>query len=279
METTPVYRPVGRCIYCDAGRHSANRAKLGDEHIIPEAINGALVLPEASCGECEGKINWFEQYCMKQTLGPLRYALGLKTKRPKERPETLPLQLEVGGEWITREVPVEWAPVALLLPVFDPPEILFEREPTRTNIYTETFKIVNFATGDMGKLREEFGATKSRSYQASLRGDRFGLLLAKIAHAYATAERADIDNFNPVLPDIILRDPAAPPLPYLVGGIKKLLPESTSFNELGLARGETKYGVTWIVPIRLFGSLGAPTYQVVVSVERPPFAIKRRTIR
>ncbi|WP_146770313.1 hypothetical protein [Mesorhizobium hawassense] len=258
--------------------HSIHRDKLGDEHIIPEAINGSLVLPQAACGRCEGAISKFEQYCMKQTLGPLRYALGLKTKRPKDRPETLPLQLKIGGEWVTRDVPVELAPFTLLLPIFHPPEILYEREPSRTNINTESFKFVNMSAGDPSALFARFGATEGRSYQGSLIGERFALLLAKIAHGFATAERDDIDHFNPVLADTILREPSAPPLPYLIGGSPKLLPASQEIHEIGLARGVTKFGVTWIVPIRLFGEFGAPSYQVVVSVEHPPFPIINRTI-
>ncbi|MGX9143678.1 hypothetical protein [Mesorhizobium sp. 128a] len=179
---------------------------------------------------------------------------------------------------MTREVPVELAPFTLLLPVFDPPEILYEREPSRTDINTPSFKFVNMSAGDPARLFEMFGATQGRTYQGALIGERFALLLAKIAHGYATAERADMDKFNPVLPDTILRESTAPPLPYLIGGAPKLIPASTEMHELGLARGVTKFGVTWIVPIRLFGAFDAPSYQVVVSVEHPPFSITKRTI-
>jgi hypothetical protein len=45
------YLPVGQCIYCKALRHSDARRNLGEEHIIPLALNGDLVLPAAACGK------------------------------------------------------------------------------------------------------------------------------------------------------------------------------------------------------------------------------------
>ncbi len=260
------YPPVGRCIYCGATRHSRQRPKLSDEHIIPEALDGKLILPEASCGKCEGRINWFEQFCMKQMLGPVRYLLNLKTKRPKNRPLTLPLELLIGGSWTKCDVPIEIAPATIIMPIFNPPECSTTSRPTRTNIYTEKFWTQTIAKSDLNALYENFQATKGRSYRVSLHGERFALLLAKIAHAYAMAERDDIDHFHPVLPDTILRKPNAPPLPYFIGGKRELEPASDQTHELGLARGETDQRIIWMVPIRLFGWLGAPTYLVVVSV-------------
>ncbi len=43
------YLPVGRCICC--GRARPEMA-LEEEHIIPLAINGGLILPDASCRRC-----------------------------------------------------------------------------------------------------------------------------------------------------------------------------------------------------------------------------------
>jgi hypothetical protein len=272
------YPPAGICIYCGVTRYSAKRSKLGDEHIIPEALDGKLVLPEASCGQCEGDINWFEQFCLKQTFGPIRHLLNMKTKRPKSRSKTLPIELEIGGEWVKCDVLTEYAPVSILFPIFEPPEILSSRTPTRTNINTKHFLHRGLGGGDPTELHAMFKCTKGRTYQASLQGDRFALLLAKIAHSYAMAEHREMDRFNPVLHDTILRRSAAPPLPYLIGGKTTVPPASTLAQELGLARGDDPVlGVVWLVLIRLFGWLGSPLYQVVVSVENVPPVIARRT--
>ncbi|MER9493434.1 HNH endonuclease [Mesorhizobium sp. M0320] len=270
----PVYPPVGRCIYCGATRYSPTRLKLGDEHIIPEALDGKLVLPEASCFECERSINWFEHYCLTKTFGPMRYALGMRSKRPQNRPKTLPLELLIGENWVTKEVPIDWAPVMIFMPVFDPPEILAGGPPTRQNIYTAKFLHRELAPGDEFKLGEIFAATKGRSYKVSVDGIRFALQVAKIAHGYAFAERSGLECFNPVLTDTILRRPGATPLPYLIGGLQEIGPPSPENIEITLRRGITKFGVTWLVDIRLFPWIGAPTYRVVVSVENPPPALQ-----
>ena len=43
-----VYPPVGRCIYC-----FASNCNLGDEHIIPQALGGNIILHGASCSACD----------------------------------------------------------------------------------------------------------------------------------------------------------------------------------------------------------------------------------
>ena len=52
-----LYPPVGRCIYCGATSPSPGTERFGDEHIIPLAFGGNLVLREAACKECEKIIN------------------------------------------------------------------------------------------------------------------------------------------------------------------------------------------------------------------------------
>src|SRR5213083_2003330 len=92
----PKYYPgIGRCIYCGALRYSATRERLAAEHIIPEAIGGQFILQEASCGKCEGRINWFEHYCNKELFGPLRYKTGFPSKRRK-KDETVPIHMKFG---------------------------------------------------------------------------------------------------------------------------------------------------------------------------------------
>jgi hypothetical protein len=263
-----LYPPFGSCIYCGALRYSEERPKLAIEHIIPEALDGEITLPEASCGECEKKINQFEQYCMRQMLGQVRSLLGMRSKRPHGRPATVPVELFINGQWETRDVPVQLAPVSLLLPFFDPPDFLSVGAPIRTNINTRHFKMLSLGPKSLYPLHQQFGATKGRTYQGSLLSEKFALLLAKIAHGFATAEK--LDRFNPVLPDTILSKPGAPPLPFFIGGLPAE-PPSEHTHELRLSFSEEPSRFIWAVDVRLFGWLEAPTYRVVVSVD-PPLA-------
>jgi hypothetical protein len=60
-----VYPPVGRCIYC-----LAMASDLGDEHIIPQALGGNIILRSASCRHCEKIIGGgFEQRLTHKTKG------------------------------------------------------------------------------------------------------------------------------------------------------------------------------------------------------------------
>ena len=89
-----VYSPVGFCIYCGAKKYDTKRPvrSLATEHIIPEGLGGKLILPEAACAKCEGITASFEGACQRRIFGPLRIkASNLPTKRPKERPGTLPI--------------------------------------------------------------------------------------------------------------------------------------------------------------------------------------------
>src|SRR4051794_2543668 len=69
----PTYPPVGRCIYCGETKLPRGVLRFGNEHIIPLALGGNLVLPEASCRECEKIINReIENPILRQEWGHLR---------------------------------------------------------------------------------------------------------------------------------------------------------------------------------------------------------------
>ena len=51
------YPAVGRCIYCGATEPPLGARRFTDEHIIPLALGGNLILQEASCTDCAAIIN------------------------------------------------------------------------------------------------------------------------------------------------------------------------------------------------------------------------------
>jgi hypothetical protein len=76
------YASVGHCIYC-----GANEGEITDEHIIAFGLlpkGGDWFLPNASCTSCADITKRFEGSCQQAMLGPLRYKLGLKSRRKKE---------------------------------------------------------------------------------------------------------------------------------------------------------------------------------------------------
>jgi hypothetical protein len=86
------YPDIGVCIYCGAGSYAPDSKRfLALEHIIPEGLSGDLELPQASCRACERAINPWETRLLKGNFLGARTFLGLETKRPKDRPQKLPL--------------------------------------------------------------------------------------------------------------------------------------------------------------------------------------------
>src|SRR6266508_6142095 len=88
------------CIYCGA------REDLRDEHVIPYGLEGEYVLRQASCRECEKLTSRFERAVLRDLLLPARTSLEIRTRRPKDRPDRLPLLEVEGGERRARDVAV-----------------------------------------------------------------------------------------------------------------------------------------------------------------------------
>jgi hypothetical protein len=112
--------PVGYCIYC-----GARSVELSDEHIVPFALGGDVVLPQASCATCAATTSNFERQVARNVLGPFRNRKGAPARRPKKRPETLTLEL-VDSDGSRREIELSPSshPATLLLPDLPEPSIL-----------------------------------------------------------------------------------------------------------------------------------------------------------
>ena len=94
------YAPVGCCIYCGDG---TDLDYLDDEHIIPLAFNGALVLPESSCRKCAHIINQqVENPVLSQEWERFRAKHMLPTRRPKNRRKYVRLGTKNGGTFRVR---------------------------------------------------------------------------------------------------------------------------------------------------------------------------------
>lgn len=264
---TKSYDPVSRCIYCGATEHSPGRAKLGDEHIIPEGLGGDLVLPEASCGGHEGLTSSVEQFCQKPMLGALRYQLGLPTKRPKDRPTTLPVRLLIGGTWQEKQIPVADYPLVLLVPYLPPPRMIVP--PHIRDQITELtfFWSVPSEAEARSKVMQRYGATDMRVRSGNVQINKFGRMLAKIAHAYATAEFG-MGAFQPFLLDAI--EGKAEKVFDAVGGSSHVLPDGPRLHELECALAPCDDGSQLLfVRIRLFANRGFPQYFCIAGAVPP----------
>lgn len=87
-----IYPSPGMCIYCGA------KDNLSDEHIIPFALGGNLILQKSSCPDCAKITSDFELTCLRTMYGPLRLLYNLPTRRPKKRPKKLLLKVKYNSD-------------------------------------------------------------------------------------------------------------------------------------------------------------------------------------
>jgi hypothetical protein len=130
------FGPVEQCIYC-----GATNVTLTDEHLMPSALGGDLVLVRASCISCQKEINEKVENVVLDWFRNIRYVRKMGFRRLKKRPKTLPLAVNYRPLWKTiatpnqvrgvnqgerqiREVPYALHPAFATLPAFKPPGLI-----------------------------------------------------------------------------------------------------------------------------------------------------------
>src|ERR1700730_2940748 len=293
------YDPVGRCIYCGATSYGADNSRpLADEHIIPLALDGDRVLPNASCQRCEKLTSSAELMALRGVLRGPRISLALKSR--KGHPDTLPLFGHHQGSVFKVDIDAASYPSILLLPApawlpamltgYDLPEtprmfvyggplnehasrfLLSKTQRTRSKAKKKNWKKrrrqkqlqpmqVQFSDAPPEKVFHGSGV-----FSPSLNVKLYYRMLAKVAHAYAVAELG-LDSFKPFLLDVI-QGIADDNLGLYFGGP---LVHSTQLGTLGHLHSVSLHfecsfdEVCYIVArIKLFDSLGGPPNYVVV---------------
>ena len=260
------YRAVDRCIYC--GSDDA----LSDEHLFPFGLGGRWVLPNGSCQECSRVTSAFEGVVQRTMLGPLRMMLDMPTRRRRERPETLPLkvQLTPGGEWTFIDVDRSVFPFLIILPVLTlPDEITGKQREGERRAAAKTYWIRAPAVDGGFDDRCRDLATELGVHQimptATSDAESFFRLLAKIAHAFAVAELG-LEAFEPFLLSMI-RDAKTDDAVRYVGGIERTEGAAPALHQAWIVAYTPKPDLV-TVRIRLLACLGTPTYAVVVGRKR-----------
>lgn len=262
------FPPLNRCMYCGA---DGRGAKLSREHIFPFGLGGNVTLPSSSCKSCAAITGSFEQNFLRGILHSARIHLNIQTRRPKERPDSLPLydgiSLDNGlGEKYL--VPIQDHPGILFLPYFAPPGILFGRPASSEGQILGTYI---FEINNSSRKNTNVGRNKVvyEQFQPSL----FMRMLAKIAHSFITALEGD-KYCEYLLKDTILGKNDISP--YYIGGEYPGIPgmeiiplnpiEKGTLHQIGSELriiGSESYIVT---QIRLFAHLNPrpPAYTVIV---------------
>lgn len=261
------YPASDRCIYCGV------MTALTDEHIVPLGLGGRALLPKASCTVCAGKISSVERTCLRTMFGPLRMYYGLPTRRPKDRPKTLPLKVKLtpDADWSFIEVDREIFPFLILFPFLDIPDELAgvavagDRSAKVQTLWTRGASFRDGLIEHLDKLAADLRVNAIMP-EATVSAPDFFRLLAKVAYAFAVAELG-LDAFEPCLIPLI-RDGVTSNAMQYVGGMRQEEPPLGRLHELALIQWSGHLQSTVTVKVRLLAALGTPTYFVVVGRRR-----------
>jgi hypothetical protein len=261
--TEKTYPAANVCIYCGATDN------LSDEHIIPFGLGGRWVLPKASCANCAGKTSAFEQTCQRTMFGPLRMYYDLPTRRPKERPKTIPLKVKVSADadWSFIDVDQDIYPFLILFPCLPMPDelsgytTLGERGAAARQLW---IRGASFRDGIQIHVEALAAELKVVAIEPSgtFRGAEFFRMLAKIAHAFALAEGGKA-SFSPFLTPIISGADVSNCAQY-IGGLLYTEPAVPPLHELSVGSHTCNRPEVVTVRIRLLAALETPTYYVAV---------------
>lgn len=246
------YDPVGVCIYCGA------TTDLRDEHIIPRALDGDWILPEASCRACEAITSRFERRVLKGPLWLPRLALGLRTRRPKAQPTTFPIEVTINNTKEVRDIPIDANLPSVVLPMFATPGFM------RGDNIEEGIKTEGLYVGHLNRTPEQVAKSLGVdriALQMEYPVIEFARLIGKIGYGYAIAELGLNNVISPlVLPAIrgLTQD-----IGHWVGTVSDVKPAPDN-DTLHIANVFSKNGMV-LVGLSLFALQPAPIYMVLVS--------------
>jgi HNH endonuclease len=109
------YPGYGCCIYCGG---DGAEGGLRNQHVLPYALEGHAEIENASCQDCQQKIDPVDRHLARAVFGQYRIHAGVQTRNPKERPNSLPAQFIVGDKEISFDLPIKDHPFSLALPLW-----------------------------------------------------------------------------------------------------------------------------------------------------------------
>jgi 5-methylcytosine-specific restriction endonuclease McrA len=259
MKRQHTYPPVGKCIYCGS---DGLRGKLTNEHIIPENLGGALLLPSASCNDCAKHTAAFEGHNAGNLFRPIRRQLHLPTKsrgrKDRERKLAETFTVEIGNKKV--KLPPDQYPGMLLSFRFPMPDFMIGSAPRDHFSGGIALTLLPGYGERLNALQARYPGQKI-SFPTDGRAELVGRLIAKIAHAYAVAE-VGLVKFRPWLLDIILNRP-----PLFIGNYVGSAigdnPKGSDLHEISIDDSGLVDRRCVFVKIQLFADREMPVHYVI----------------
>lgn len=195
--TTTHTTPIGVCIYC------GTLNDLTDEHVIPFSLGGNYVLDKASCHDCAKITSLIERKVTRGFLHEARVAGNMPTRRPKDRPKSLPLKHRhtEDSEPTSTYLPAAEHPGLMHLPLLRGAGVL-AGHPYERGLKVEGVETLRFGSDPAATL-QRLGSNEMIS---SVNWDltAFARMLAKIGYSAAVASCGPLERSRvPLLPFIL----------------------------------------------------------------------------
>lgn len=251
------YAPVGRCIYCGTTKLPALAKRFGDEHIVPLALNGGLILPQASCRRCERVINReIEEPLLTGNWAHFRAKHKLPTRRPKRRKKSMMLH----GSRI--RIPIAEYTAPTLVYQFAPARALSGAEPVPNPSAWSVRHIVSNGDEETA-LQRRYPGWDGRHMIGPVEPYRFARFIAKIAYGFAVAE-IGLGCFRSTVRNIILG--RSEDYFRLVGSPSResASPKDGKHHFDIQLRVNVPSRLIIVVSVKLFAGVGFPAYHAVV---------------
>lgn len=192
---------LGFCIYCNS------TDGLSDEHVLPYAMGGQIVLKKASCPRCSKVTGSLEQKLLRGHWWPYRKKLGFQTRNPDASKELKSVKITTScGEVLDAEMPLE-SFVAAMVFELTPPSILSGMESTGKPFAKRAgMKMIGEMPTEaiVDGVRVRLSPYDRVEFPVNFDSDDLTRFLAKVAHGYAIS-REGIGAFQELyLPEYIL---------------------------------------------------------------------------
>lgn len=192
---------VGQCIYC------GSQSDLTDEHVLPYALGGCLILPKSSCKSCAAITGKLEQKLLRGHWWPYRKKLGLQTRNPDASKELKRVTItKTDGTVINAQMPLE-SFVAAMVFKLDPPAILLGNEVDGEPCAKDAFfkQLGPMPTDAIVDGKRYVLAPRDKvEFPVNFHSGDLTRFLAKVAHGYAISKEG-LNSFGEFyLPEFIL---------------------------------------------------------------------------
>jgi len=204
----------GECIYCGA---RAGEVELTNEHIIPFSLGGNVEIANASCKACAKITSDLEFHVGRKVLWDYRVHAGIQTRRPKERPHSLPARISVrlGPEQVM-DLPIQDHPYFTAMPIWGMPGLLCGAQPSERFAHEKAHlfyyvppsirQTLNLADGELAEIKAP---------DIKIDSNKFARAIAKMAYCQAVTFYGLSGFRRLVIRDLILG--SYPLVPYFVG--------------------------------------------------------------